>query len=318
MASVSLQHNGHAFGRVGAWLQGLSAWFVGFMATAIIIALGGIDYLNGPDVVVSMLYLVPLSAAGWRMGLPFSGALCVLTTFIWAASDILSGAMYSTAVIPLWNFAARLGVFLLIVVLLARLRDALASQTWLASVDSLTQVSNPRSFGEAAEAAMDGARGRQRPISVAYIDLDDFKAVNDTLGHSGGDHVLRVVAEALIARTRATDVVARLGGDEFAILLPDTASSEAQAMMTGLIARLEQALQGLAVPVTFSAGVATFLVVPGSMDALLQPADSLMYDAKAKGKARFAHATIGGDMPGACPDVATRRPPVRNSPAPRA
>ena len=313
MSSVSLPHSRHAFGNVGTWLQRQPAWFVGFIATMAVIALGGIDYLNGPDMVVSMLYLVPLSAAGWRLRLPFSGSLCVLTAFVWAASDILSGARYSTAVIPLWNMTARMAVFLLIVVLLARLRDALVAQTRLASIDSLTKVSNPRSFEDAAAASMQEARRRQRPLSVAYIDLDDFKAVNDTLGHSGGDHVLRLVADALTARTRATDVVARLGGDEFAILLPDTASSEAQAMMTGLIARLEQSLHGLSMRVTFSAGVATFLVVPGSVDALLQPADSLMYDAKAEGKARFAHATIGAGQAGACSDVPTPRTRVDDS-----
>jgi diguanylate cyclase (GGDEF)-like protein len=313
MTSVSMQHNRHAFGNVGAWLQRLPSWFVGFMATMIVVALGGIDYLNGPDMVLSMLYVVPLSAAAWRLRLPYSTALCVLTSFIWETTDILSGARYSTAAIPLWNMTARMGVFLLIVVLLTRLRDALASQTWLASVDSLTQVANPRSFEEAAAEAMVDARRRQRPLSVAYIDLDDFKAVNDTLGHSGGDHVLRVVADALRARTRGTDVVARLGGDEFAVLLPDTASSEAEAMMTGLIARLEHSLQDMAMPVTFSAGVVTFLALPASVDALLQPADALMYDAKAKGKAGYAHATIGAGEPGAYPDVATPRTPVRQS-----
>ena len=79
MTSVSSRHSRHAFGDLGDWLQEQPAWFVGFMATMLVIALGGLDYLNGPDMVVSMAYLVPLSAAGWRLRLPSSAALCLVT-----------------------------------------------------------------------------------------------------------------------------------------------------------------------------------------------------------------------------------------------
>jgi diguanylate cyclase (GGDEF)-like protein len=311
MVSVALRYGRLGFGELGDWVLRQPAWFVGSMATMAVVALGRLDYLNGPGMVVSMAYLVPLSAAAWRLRLPVSAALCLVTALIWEASDLLSGGSYSTPLIPIWNTALRLGIFVLFVVLLARLRDALLSQTRLASIDALTEVGNQRSFAEAAVNAMQDSRRSRRPLSVAFIDLDDFKAVNDTVGHSGGDRVLRIVANALTERTRAADVVARLGGDEFAILLPDTASSEAQAMMRGLTMRLDDSLAGLGVPVTFSAGVATFLGMPADVDALLRPADRLMYRAKAQGKAGFVHATVGGDESEAYPDTPTPRATTR-------
>ena len=174
---------------------------------------------------------------------------------------------------------------------MARLRAVIERQHELARTDPLTEVANGRAFYERADAEIVRARRYQHPFAVAYLDLDDFQLVNDRLGHVAGDAVLRSVARALTGVLRASDVVARLGGDEFAILLPETGSATARLA----VEKLRQSLAGV-VPahgwrMTASIGVATFLVPPDSVDALLGVADRLMSSAKQGGKGAVAHET---------------------------
>src|SRR5437773_2624774 len=110
----------------------------------------------------------------------------------------------------------------------ARLRLAHARERELARRDALTGAPNARAFYELAGAEIARARRYIHPFSVAYLDLDDFKLVNDRLGHLAGDAVLRSVARALGGVLRASDVVARLGGDEFAVLLPEAGAAPAR------------------------------------------------------------------------------------------
>jgi diguanylate cyclase (GGDEF)-like protein len=115
------------------------------------------------------------------------------------------------------------------------------------------------------------------------MDLDQFKAVNDSLGHAVGDRLLCVVAEALKAHSRAADTVARMGGDEFAVLLPETNLEGAKAFLEGLRARLLQAMRANRWPVTFSIGSVTFSrAVPA--EEMIRRADVLMYAVKQRKK----------------------------------
>jgi diguanylate cyclase (GGDEF)-like protein len=133
------------------------------------------------------------------------------------------------------------------------------------------------------------------PIGMLFIDLDDFKRVNDGLGHDAGDELLVAVAHRLQACVRPEDTVARLGGDEFAILLdraeaPEGAAAAARRILEGL--QTPFTLRGNHVPVSASVGVA--LGAESDLDDLLREADIAMYMAKAHGKARFELA--GGEV----------------------
>jgi len=135
------------------------------------------------------------------------------------------------------------------------------------------------------------ARRYQHPFTVAFIDLDEFKLVNDRLGRTAGDAVLRIVARAISAVTRASDVVARVGGDEFVVLLPETGTAPARLA----IDKLRHAVSGI-VPahgwrLSASIGVATYLVAPESVDVLVGTADQLMSAAKRSGKNTVSHET---------------------------
>jgi diguanylate cyclase (GGDEF)-like protein len=114
--------------------------------------------------------------------------------------------------------------------------------------------------------------------------VDDFKQVNDHLGHSAGDRLLRTVADTIRENVRGIDVVARLGGDEFAILMPETDGAAAGVVVRRVRRRLLDAARAGGWPVTFSIGVVTFDTPPASCDEMLQAADDLMYAAKRHGK----------------------------------
>jgi diguanylate cyclase (GGDEF)-like protein len=120
--------------------------------------------------------------------------------------------------------------------------------------------------------------------------VDDFKLVNDRLGHSAGDRLLMLVADTLRANVRAVDVVARLGGDEFAVLMPETDDRSAQVMLRRVRRQLLEAARLKGWPVTFSAGLITWVEPPPGVDEMLRTADELMYTAKRHGKNSVSHA----------------------------
>lgn len=130
-----------------------------------------------------------------------------------------------------------------------------------------------------------------------FIDLDRFKQVNDELGHKAGDELLQVVAEVLRQQVRGSDIVGRLGGDEFAVLLPGMAGDAAAAYAEKLHARLREQMAGLHWPVGFSIGLACFRSPPPDIDALVQLADALMYQAKRNGRGPIRQETYTGTTP---------------------
>ena len=255
--------------------------------------LGVIDYLSGPDFAFSVFYLLPLSVIGWvssqRLLPQVAGMLAAVT---WLLADLYSGALYSHAAIPVWNTTTRLAIFLIVVMLLQNLRAAFAEQRTLARTDPLTGVSNSRAFMEHIGAELQRARRFRAPLSLIYVDVDDFKAVNDKHGHAAGDQVLRSVAKVLRESTRTVDTVGRLGGDEFAILMPSTDEAGASKVLSDLPHRLERGMKDFPFGVTLSTGCVSFIDPPAGVGAMLQAADELMYEAKKAGKNSGRHRVV--------------------------
>lgn len=154
--------------------------------------------------------------------------------------------------------------------------------TMLSLHDALTGLANRRLLGERADQAFAQARRRKEPLSLAYLDVDSLKPVNDTHGHKGGDIVLQAIAERLTGRVREVDTVARIGGDEFVILLPNTDSIGASAVARDLAAAVERPVRfgDSVLEIGASFGVATYPDDGETFDELLAGADSRMYDAK--------------------------------------
>jgi len=172
------------------------------------------------------------------------------------------------------------------------LRLSLRREKELARIDPLTSVPNRRAFYEVLQRERHRLQRTTRPLTLAYVDLDNFKEVNDNFGHKAGDSVLMTVASVMAGGLRKADVVARLGGDEFAILLPETNAEAAQQVMTKLHLRLLASMAQNGLPVTFSIGAVTFTVALESPEDLLQKADELMYFVKLHGKSNVRFETV--------------------------
>jgi len=167
--------------------------------------------------------------------------------------------------------------------LLAELKLSYRQVQTLANTDFLTGLLNRRAFMAALEHEVGRSRRYGVPFTLVYLDVDNFKQVNDRLGHAQGDGVLQAIAHTLQQHLRKIDRSSRLGGDEFAMLMPQTDQSQAHAMLP----RLFQALTHSPVAdlsIGFSIGAVTFLTAPESADQGLSIADKLMYTVKAEGK----------------------------------
>jgi diguanylate cyclase (GGDEF)-like protein len=162
-------------------------------------------------------------------------------------------------------------------------------------VDALTGVLNRRGFDEQLSAEFTRSRRYSRPLSLLLIDIDDFKQVNDALGHLTGDFVLASIAQALSASVRASDIVARQGGDEFAVVLPETDHVAAETVAEKLRSRSREhsmAHEGTELAATISIGVATLPAKDMSVHGLIEQADEALYAAKRAGKDRVVAAPM--------------------------
>ena len=161
----------------------------------------------------------------------------------------------------------------------------------LASIDELTGALMRRAFMAKATALLSDAVEMGKPVSIAILDIDEFKAVNDAFGHAVGDRILTHVASIVSARLRSTDLFGRLGGEEFAIIFVDTRKADAATVTDELRLAVERSPRE-GVHCTFSAGVEC--VLPGDTLAIaLARADATLYGAKAAGRNRVLMAPEG-------------------------
>jgi diguanylate cyclase (GGDEF)-like protein len=270
----------HAF----AWLDRQPKAAILLAMLLLVGLLGLIDYHTGTEIAFSVFYFLPIAGAAFFVGL--RGGILVASTsaLTWLFAELLGGHLYSSVPIGVWNTINRLLSFGVMAALLAALRAGYQHQKELADSDVLTGARSRRRFLELVEVEIARARRFQRTFTVVHFDLDGFKAVNDRLGHSEGDTVLRIVVDVARETLRETDVVARLGGDEFAILLPETEAPIARGVVGKLQVSLAEAMQKHEWPVSFSLGVLTCIDPPQDADELMHLVDCLTYAAKTGGK----------------------------------
>lgn len=275
------------------------------LLSAVILFLGWLDYTTGPDIGFSVFYLLPVVAAGWRLGSFSAGLTAGLAGAAWIAADVAAGNPERPLMLIAWNGFTRVVIYGIVGFLTSRLRtdrehlrDLLDREKLLARTDPITDLPNYRGFVERLLTETSRCRRTGEPLCVAYIDLDDFKKVNDQYGHPAGDSLLAGVAGILRETVRSTDVAARLGGDEFAILFWRVDRSEVEAIITRVIEQIrdfgagyEQARPGA------SAGVAYFERPPRSADDILREADGAMYEAKSRGKGTLVIRMAGVTRP---------------------
>ena len=250
-----------------------------------------LDYITGVEFSFSLFYLLPISLISWAISERLGLAFAILSSCVWIAVDIWSGNSnrLSNLFAYMWNATARLGFFLLPVFMI-RLNRALQHEQELARTDFLTGVLNARFFHELAQMEINRSLRYKRPFTIAFIDVDNFKTINDTFGHTEGDTVLQAIAMNIKAHLRKTDLVARVGGDEFVVLLPETNAQIAPVVMANMQRELLKGMNENGWSVTFSIGVLTLSDPSLSVDGMLGRADQLMYRVKNNGKNNIQYA----------------------------
>lgn len=164
-----------------------------------------------------------------------------------------------------------------------------AELTMLAATDPLTGAANRRSFMESAESEFGRHQRYERTMSLLAIDVDHFKAINDTYGHAAGDQVLVDLAAELMQRLRSIDVLGRIGGEEFAVLLPETAIAPAKYVAERLreaVANMDVRHEDKLLKLTVSIGVVEVSPSMTSFADVMSSADAAMYRAKEAGRNR--------------------------------
>ena len=255
-----------------------------YAALFLVALVGYLDFVTGFEISLSFLYLVPIALATWYVNGRAGYWVTSVSVLTFILSNWAAGESYSQEIIRYWNAFTRLVIFVLVIWLLQEFKRAFAHERMLSQTDHLTGIANSREFYQQVNAELQRASRSKRPISLAYIDLDGFKQINDRLGHRAGDALLRTVARIFQSTIRRTDTLARLGGDEFAILLPNTGQAGAQCIMQRLQRAFLKRMEESQTSVTLSAGVISFKSLPDSVDEMIHQADTLMYQAKARGK----------------------------------
>jgi diguanylate cyclase (GGDEF)-like protein len=249
-----------------------------------VVLLGLADKLTGFEPSFSLFYLAPIAVATWYAGRNAGILLALVSAAAWLAADLSAGHVYTSRAIVAWNASMRLCIFVIFSQLLHAVRSLLDAMRQLARTDALTGLDNRRAFFEQLTYSLALAARDRRPLTLAYLDLDEFKRINDVHGHAAGDRVLRIVARTLSQALRRSDTVARLGGDEFALLLPGTEQAGAESLIAKARQALYEAFRTESARPTCSVGAVTFAEPPLDVERAIAAADALMYQVKARGK----------------------------------
>ncbi|MCC7507892.1 MAG: diguanylate cyclase [Planctomycetes bacterium] len=253
-----------------------------------------IDLVTGTQVRSAMFYVVPIVMVAWTLERRWVVLIALLASLSWTAIEFYT-VDFDHPFIGLWNEAAALAIFLMVGLALstvrreqrqlqdanAKISDLLEAEHRDARTDALTALPNRRDFIESLGLEIARSRRDGKPLCLLYLDLDNFKKINDKHGHTEGDAVLKRVAAALRKQLRASDMPGRIGGDEFAALLWQ--AEQPGAKLVG--ERVLQAVRQIgadypACKLGVSVGVAWFERPPADPEEALDGADEAMYEAK--------------------------------------
>jgi len=271
------------------------------ISTGMLLLIGIFDFLTGPELGFSIFYLLPIMVVAWFVSRRAAFYASVIGALVWLPADFFSREWFIPLWVYYWNAVLLLGVFLTLTHFISVLREANEREKERARTDYVTGIANSRCFYEQAEMELQKARRYRHPLTIAYMDIDNFKEVNDQKGHATGDRVLKGVSETIRRHIRSVDLLARIGGDEFVMLFPETGPEEAPIVVKRVRSELMKVAQAQGWPITFSVGVLSCREVPESLQKMVSAADRLMYQAKSSGKNTVCYEIFPAPKPAAPP-----------------
>jgi diguanylate cyclase (GGDEF)-like protein len=278
-------------------------------AIVVVLFISRFDLSTNPEFGLALVYLVPVIACGWWLGAASAGTVAAVAGVAFFVADSLSRDP-TTLQAATWNALTKLTIFLSLGIGAARVRDArdrltvanlrleemLAREATLARTDALTMLPNLRSFFDYVRTEVSRRQRHRRPLCVAYLDLDNFKQVNDQYGHAAGDELLTRVGAMLRESIRGGDLFARIGGDEFALVFDDPRLEHVELIARRLATRITELGKAYErAGVSASIGIAFFTRPPTDAEEILRAADAAMYEAKSAGKNGLAVHSVAAE-----------------------
>ena len=254
-----------------------------------ILVLGIVQFMIGGIINIAPLYIFPPLFSSWY-GSKTAGLLSALfSTLVFVTIEVISSRASFAFDALLFFSLPYLLAYSLLAILITNFRNVHRIEVHAADTDNLTGIHSARSFY--AELANELLRSKRydHVFSLAYIDIDNFKNINDSLGHTAGDNLLKEVADCLVSSLRTTDIVSRLGGDEYVCLLPETNQEEAKPAFLKAMELLKKRMKKRNWEVSFSIGVVTFENLPEDIKEAIDIADKLMYSVKNDDKNNVAY-----------------------------
>ena len=270
-------------------LHGLHWAIVIIIGILLVLFLGATDYLTGPELSFSIFYLIPISIVTLMSGRGIGFILSSICAAVWFFTDIKSDHQYTHRLIHYWNAIVRLGYFTIHTFLLSILLKLFQEEKMKSLLDPLTNAANWRYFEEYSHRELQRIRRAKKAVTLVYFDLDNFKEINESLGHDVGDDLLRTVSEIIQGNLRPSDMLARVGGDEFVILLSETDFNGTEIVLTRIRESVLSEMKNHGWNITLSIGAITYGVVPSSIESMVKQADRLMYSVKKNGKNNLKH-----------------------------
>ncbi len=271
-----------------------SSKYIWYLCLLLVFALTIASTLLGNTISLELFYIFPITFTSWY-GFNKSGiTLAAVSTLLLVIVDAYHNGYH---LFPLLRYSLPCLIsYSVLAILITNFRNVHRVESIAADTDNLTHINNSRGFY--VELANELVRSSRygHIFSLAYIDIDNFKSVNDSSGHSEGDKLLVEVAKSLNSTLRETDTIARLGGDEFACLLPETGQEEAKTAFLKASNLLEKRMMRGKWPVTFSVGMVTFETVPTDIKEAMKVADELMYSVKTQDKDNISYKIWHGKV----------------------
>lgn len=267
-------------GLFASFISKRSRFSIVLLSVALIFAIGMFDFVTGYDLSFGLFYTAPIILLAWYVSRSTAILAAILCALVWYFANSFAAPSIIRQSVLLWNTVIRLGFFVAIAYPLIALREAYTREREFARIDPLTGVANSRAFHEFAKLELLRAQRIGYPLTLLYLDLDNFKTMNDTLGHGAGDELLTKIGHALKSSLRATDLAGRLGGDEFAILLPNTTGEQAASVIRKIEDAVSREAGAMQSTVGVSIGAATPNVLPEAISEMIAMADARMYQTK--------------------------------------
>jgi len=259
----------------------------------LVIVIGYADFLTSYEISWEILYFISIFFSAWYDGKNTSILIAILSGISWLIANIYSRHSSPNQMILFFNALGMTITFIFFALLFSKIRKILRNERRLVRRDFLTGLLNSKGFYEYLENEIERFKRYKSPFTVVYMDIDNFKQLNDRIGHLEADKIIKEIAYRIRSYFYSVDTVARLGGDEFGFLLVKVNSKKSKLIMERLKDKLLQFVNNKNLPITFSYGVATFesdlSIKDLSPTELVKIADDLMYKSKKNGKNRITY-----------------------------